>query len=170
MDDLTATQLLPPDAAPRVISVRLALPGFAGAWSHCGGLADYLARYAASDRFDPEALTTQLGTYINELLELLVRQGFDRGELCVDLYRRGDALALHLRLPGGREQRAALAAIFAHLDLPDLDAAYRARLPLLTSAPHPADPLLELAAVFGVRPVLEDSDEHLHLTLTVPAE
>jgi hypothetical protein len=170
MSDSTATQPPTPDAAQRVISLRLALPGFAGAWSHCGGLADYIARYAASDRYDPEGLTTQLATYINELLELLTRQGFSRGELGVHVHRQGEALAVRLRLPGDPAQLSALAQLFAHLDAPDLEAAYRARLPHLTGAPHPADPLLELAAVFGVRPVLEASEGHLEITLTVAAE
>lgn len=60
-------------AASRIVEATLSIEGFADAWPHCQHVADFLARFAASDRYDPEQLTTRLSTFLHEALELVLR-------------------------------------------------------------------------------------------------
>ena len=59
------TGLTDNDRSP-VVTATISVEGFVDGWIHCQHIADYLARFAASDRFDPAQLTTRLSTYLNE--------------------------------------------------------------------------------------------------------
>ncbi|MBK9755446.1 MAG: hypothetical protein IPO88_18440 [Nannocystis sp.] len=97
----------PDSAATPVVTATLSIAGFIDGWIHCQHVADYLARFAASDRFDPAQLTTRLSTYLNEALELVFRSQpippapGAPGEIVVAIHRLPDRLQVELRCPAG---------------------------------------------------------------------
>ena len=180
-------------APSQVISLRLALAGFAESWSHCGAVADYVARYAASDRFDPEGLTTRLSSFLNEVLELIyANHGADRGGakegppvLAIDVTREESALhvacahnrldvvrLLHVAcaLPADDAVASAFERALAGLDDPDLRSRYRDGFDAGLDEARVEAPFLEMAGVHGIAPVLNRSGDHVVVRLTIPAE
>ena len=166
--ETTSATEAPPAPTP-VIAVRLDLAGFTASWSHCGGLADYVARFAASDRFDPEALTTTIASHLDEILEVLFHH-VAVGWVDLTVRRAGAALVIACAVPVDDAQAAALRRIFAGLEGPGLRAEYLARLPRLLVEPAPEAGILEMAALHGVTPALAESPGRAVVTLTLDAE
>ena len=170
-----------------VVRASFSMQGFMDGWLHCRHVADYLARFASSDRFDPEQLTTRLSTYLNEALELVFRSAPGPGELVVTIHRQHDRLEVALACPlagDDRMRRSVRRATEA-----DAVAAYRrgfvdllarseaGRAPpasedLATSeAEWEADAgLLELVALHGITLALHEPGDALVLHMTVPHE
>ncbi len=163
----------PCDAASRVVAATLELRGLVDSWPHCQHVADFLARFAASDRFDPEQLTTRLATYLHEVLELVRRchaAGAARGDLVITLGRRGDRLQLDVAVPvdeaaGDRLRRSVRRASAA-----DPAAAYRAEFAAAIAGDDEDAGLLELVALHGVTCTAIDAGDVLTLSLSVPHE
>ncbi|MBH23474.1 MAG: hypothetical protein CMH57_03215 [Myxococcales bacterium] len=85
-----------------IIATRFDVRGLRDSWSHCSQAANYLARYAASDNFDPERQATVLSELLNEVLEFAFEIA-DDGEVEIALSRDpGGALTLQARIPGNR--------------------------------------------------------------------
>jgi hypothetical protein len=168
------------DAPTPVVTATLSLHGFADGWPHCHHVADYLARFAASDRFDPEQLTTRLSTYLNEVLELVHRDladarpdapapGRPTGALVIAVRRAADRLRVAVAVPApGAERLGRSAAVAAG---PDAAAEYRRRLAAaLGGGPGDGLGLLELAALHGIGFELGGDDGALTVTMIVPHE
>ena len=154
-----------------VVRASFSMQGFMAGWMQCRHVADYLARFAASDRFDPERLTTRLSTYLNEALELVFRSAPGPGQLVVTIHRRHDHLQVTLACPvtaDDRMRRSVRRASGA-----EAAANYRRGLvDLLRPAddghapPAREDPdaweadagLLELVALHGIILALDDDD------------
>lgn len=174
-DETTSPPAAPATAPPgsggdrHVMSVRLALPGFVDSWSHCGGLADFVARFAASDRYDPEGLTTRISSHLDEILEVLFGV-VAVGHADVDVHRRDDAVEVACDVPVDDAQSAELARIFRGLEGRDLRAEYRELLPHLLVEMRPEAAILEMAGLHGVVPVLEVAPGRARITLTIAAE
>ena len=89
---------LPPGlaaGASPVIRATFSTHGFIDGPQHCQQVADYLARFAASD-FDLEPLTTRLTTHLHALLGLVIRGDPGPGLLVLAIDRRPDRLELAL--------------------------------------------------------------------------
>jgi hypothetical protein len=160
-------------AASPVVSATLSLSGFADAWPHCQHVADFLARFTASDRYDPEQLTTRLSTYLHELLELVLRGGVAAaaaGDLEIAVRRRGDRLELDVAVPAAGDAGELLRRSVDRARVPDPAAAYRAGFADMVRGDDDGAGLLELVAHHGVELAVADADERLTITLRVPHE
>ena len=163
-----------------VVTASFSIQGFVDGWIHCQHVADYLARFAASDRFDPEQLTTRLSTYLNEALELVFRchepAGPRAGELVIAIHRGSDRLQIELRCPlagGGDRLRRSVERAAG----PEVAAAYRRDFAALLTADADDDAeeeagLLELVALHGITLALDGADgaDAVVLCMTVPHE
>lgn len=153
------------DSATPVVTATLSLAGFIDGWIHCQHVADYLARFAASDRFDPAQLTTRLSTYLNEALELVFRSdsptpptptpqphtdapqpahtlaAAPTGEIVIAIHRLPDRLQVELRCPAASERMRRSVRRAAEADAA---ATYRRDLPELLHG----DPL-QAGGAFG---------------------
>lgn len=161
-------------AAAPVTRVTLELRGFVDAWAHCQHVADFVARFAASDRYDPEQLTTRLATYLHEVLELVRRchlAGAADGDLGIAVHRRGDRLLLDVTVPLDADAGDRLRRSVVRATGPDPAAAYRAGLAAALRDGDSDDAgLLELVALHGVGLAAIASADVLTLTLSVPHE
>ena len=153
----------------KVISMRLALSGFSETWAQCRVVADYIARYAASDRFDPEGLATQISSFVNEVLELSFAN-HGEGTMGVDVTREEVAVHVSCVFPTNDEVTAAFQRALGGLSSPDIQARHRQGFLALLDAPDPAGAFVEMAAVHGVAPQLTLRDDSLLVSLTIPAE
>jgi hypothetical protein len=171
-----------PDASP-VVRASFSMQGFMDGWMHCRHVADYLARFAASDRFDPERLTTRLSNYLNEALELVFRSAPGPGQLVVTIHRKHDRLEVTLACPvpvDDRLRRSVRRATEA-----EAAANYRRGFAELVrrgdvgARPASEDPdeweadagLLELVALHGITLALSRvADDAVVLHMTVPHE
>ncbi len=176
-----------PEASP-VVTATLSTRGFVDGWSHCQHVADYLARFAASDRFDPEQLTTRLSTYLNEVLELVFRAATGRsepGDLVIAIHRLPDRLQVEFRCPvdADSEGAARLRRSVRRATEPDAAALYRRSFAdLLAAGAGEGDPgepaedgdgdagLLELVALHGITLALREASDAVVLSMTVPHE
>lgn len=156
-------------APSRVISLRLALSGFAESWSHCSTVADYLARYAASDRFDPEGLTTRISSFLNEVLELGYRNHCG-GTVAIDVTREETAIHVACEVPADDAVAGVFAEALDGLDDPDLRDRHRDGFLALLDDPKPTGAFVEMAAIHGLTPTLQRGDGAVVVTLTIPAE
>jgi hypothetical protein len=183
LSDGTTSLASPPDGttpATRVVSATLSLGGFVAAWPHCQHVADFLARFAASDRYDPEQLTTRLATYLHEVLELVCRSHADgepepgeAADLVVAVHRNRERLELTLTIPGpaGAGPGERLRRGVRRLGERDLAAAYRDAF--TAAAAGEVDDgagLLELVALHGITVSVVDAGDAVALTLAVPHE
>ncbi|MBL9099719.1 MAG: hypothetical protein JNL82_02110 [Myxococcales bacterium] len=175
-------------SAARIVEATLSIADFADAWPHCRHVADFLARFAASDRYDPEQLTTRLSTFLHEALELVLRSRGPRpaadatepasthladqhaGDLVVAIHRRGDRLELALAVPAGGAAGEALRRSVRRAAAPDAAAAYRAGFAAAIDGDEDGVGLLELVAHHGLELGVDDTAERLALTLRVPHE
>lgn len=149
----------------------LELRGFADAWVHCQHVADFLARFAASDRYDPEQLTTRLSTYLHEVLELVLRchaAGASDGVLVIAVFRRADRLQIDVAVPVDADAGDRLRRCVRRAAGPDPNAAYRAGF--AAAADDEGAGLLELVAVHGVGFTAQEAGDVVTLTLTVSHE
>jgi hypothetical protein len=156
-----------------VISATLSLDGFIGDWPHCQHVADDLARFAASDRFDPEQLTTRLSTYLNEVLELVYRcqVGPPAGDLVIAIHRAADRLFVEVAVPIAADAHARLRHHVRRAGAPEAAAAYRqAFAGELADAEDDGAGLLELVALHGVTFALRETDERVAVIMSVPQE
>ena len=153
----------------KVISMRLALSGFSETWAQCRVVADYIARYAASDRFDPEGLATQISSFVNEVLELSFAN-HGEGTMGVDVTREEVAVHVSCVLPTNDEVTAAFQRALGGLSSADIRARHRQEFLAFLDAPEPAGAFVEMAAVHGVLPQLTLRDDSLLVSLTIPAE
>jgi len=158
-----------------VVTATLSLRGFIDDWSHCQHVAEFVARFAASDRFDPEQLTTRLATYLHELLELVLRchnaGEAPGGELVVAIVRRADRLQLAVAVPVDAASGERLRRSVRRAGAGDPAAAYHADFAGIVAGDDDAGAgLLELVALHGVVFAARDDGDVLTLTLTVPHE
>ncbi|MEL6178855.1 MAG: hypothetical protein AAFS10_07870 [Myxococcota bacterium] len=87
-----------------IISMELAAAGLRDSWSHCSQAANYLARYASSNHFDPERQTTVLSDILNEVLELTFELASEHpSPIQVDLGRSDTHLLIRAGLPSGQD-------------------------------------------------------------------
>lgn len=142
-----------------VITLRISSRGLFDSWSHCRGIADYVARSVASDRLDPELLTARLSACLNEFLEHVFRARIDVSDVVVTLGRGGDHLIIELRIPADDELRALLTRGFSGPPRSESRA---------HAAAAPPAGLLELVAVDGVSVALRDEPAACVLVLSVP--
>jgi len=153
----------------RVISMRMALSGFAESWAQCRVVADYVARYSASDRFDAEGLTTRISSFLNEVLELIFAN-HAAGTMAIDVTREAEAIHIACGLPADAAVIAAFQGALANLDEPSLRTRHREGLLALLDTPSPAGAFIEMAAVHGLAPALTHTDASLVVSLSIPAE
>ncbi len=161
-----------------VVTASLSVEGFVDGWIHCQHLADYLARFAASDRFDPAQLTTRLSTYLNEVLELVFRSEAPTAAatpatsaIVVAIHRLPDRLQVEIQCPTSER----LCRSVRRATEPDAAAAFRRDFAdLLRQQPDGSavvdDGLLELVALHGIGLELHEADETVLLRMTVPHE
>lgn len=176
------------DGATPVVTATLSVAGFIDGWIHCQHVADYLARFAASDRFDPAQLTTRLSTYLNEALELVFRSDSSpkphpdapasltpathTGEIVIAIHRLPGSLQVEMRCPAASERlrRSVRKAAEA-----DAAATYRRhRADLLRGEPDQEaaadDGLRERVALHGIGLDLHETRDAVVLRMTVPHE
>lgn len=173
----SAHRLLSAGASP-VVRATFSMHGFMDGWLHCQHVAEYLARFAASDRFDPERLTTRLATYLNELLELVFRSAPGPGLLVVAIDRVADRLEVAVCCPLATDGADRIRHSVRRATHADLAADYRRIfLELLATPSDPGSPerdldagLLELVALHGVTLALREASDALVLHMTVPHE
>ena len=158
------------EAPTRVISLRLELDGFAAAWSHCGDVADYVARFAASDRYDPESLTTRIASYLNEVLELFFAHHSAGATLDLVVSREESALHVACTMPTNEALSATMERVFGGLSRGDLRAELRAAIEGTHGAPPPEAAFIEMAGVHGIVPRLTLDGDVVTVSLTIPAE
>lgn len=168
----SATTIAP--ASP-VVTATLSLSGFADAWPHCQHVADFLARFTASDRYDPEQLTTRLSTYLHEVLELVLRAGpvptaAPAGDLEIAVRRRGDRLELDVAVPAAGDAGELLRRSVGRAAVADPAATYRAGFAGMVRGDDEGAGLLELVAHHGVELAVADVRDRLTITLRVPHE
>lgn len=161
----------PPSADPSpIVTLRISVRGLYDSWTHCQKLADYIARFAASDRFDPEQLTTRLSTYLNEVLEFVFRARPAEGELVVSVGRASEHLVVELAVPADAALAGELRRDFERVAGDDARARYGAEFrATLERAPADAG-LLELVALHGVGLDLRERGGAGVIVLTVPHE
>lgn len=153
-----------------IVTLKLSARGLYDAWEHCRSLADYVARFVASDRFDPEQLTTRLSTYLNEVLEFVYRARPAGGDIVVGVYRGDTQIVVELALPTDATLAERLRRDFARFAEPDARDRYAAEFAAMLASP-PADAgLLELVALHGVDLALRDGDAVSTIVLTLPHE
>ncbi|MCY1063082.1 hypothetical protein [Nannocystis sp. SCPEA4] len=159
----------PPGPSP-ILTLRISVRGLYDSWTHCQRLADYIARFVASDRFDPEQLTTRLSTYLNEVLEYVFRARPSDGEIVVEVGRTDEHVIAELTMPADEALAARLRDDLGRVSQPDARARYEAEFQaMLTRAPAEAG-LLELVALHGVELGLREAGGASVIVLTVPHE
>jgi len=160
-----------------VVRASFSMQGFMDGWLHCQHAADYLARFASSDRFDPEQLTTRLSTYLNEALELVFRSAPGPGELIVTIHRQHDRLDVALACPIAGDER--MRRSVRRATEADAVATYRRGFAGLLITPPASEDLseweadaglLELVALHGITLALHEAGDALVLHMTVPHE
>ncbi len=151
--------------------MRLALSGFAESWAQSRVIADYVARYAASDRFDPEGLATRISSFVNEVLELCFTN-HGEGTMSVDVTREEEAIHVTCRVPTTPEVTAVFEQALGGLGEPDLYKRHCEGFLALLDAPQPdpAAAFVEMASLFGLTPSLTRSDDAVVVALSIPAE
>lgn len=142
-----------------VITLRISARGLFDSWSHCRGIADYVARSVASDRLDPDQLSTRLSACLSEILEHLFRARIDSSDVVVTLGRSADRLIIELYIPADDELRVRLTR--------GVSGAPRSESRAQGSEATPAG-LLELVALDGVSFALRDEPAACVLVLSVP--
>lgn len=150
--------------------MRLELDGFAAAWSHCGDVADYVARFAASDRYDPEGLTTRIASYLNEVLELLFAHHPSGASLDLVVTREESALHVACTMPTNEALSATMERIFGGLSRSDLRAELRAAIAGYDGVVPPEAAFVEMAGIHGIAPRLTQDGDAVTVSLTIPAE
>lgn len=162
-----------PTSAPAsspIITLKLSAAGLYDSFSHCQKLADYIARFAGSDRFDPEQLTTRLSTYLNEVIEYVFRARPADGEIVVEVGRTAEHIVVELTLPTDLALAERLRGDFVRVAAPDARARYAADFQAMLDRP-PADAgLLELVALHGVTLALREAASVSVIVVTVPHE
>lgn len=157
-----------------MVSAALSLRGFADAWPHCQHVAEFLARFAASDRYDPEQLTTRLATYLHEVLELIQRchtaEDPGVGDLAIAVSRRGDRLVLDVAVPVEPAPGERLRRSVARACAEEPAAAYRSGFAAAIRGDDDGAGLLELVALHGLGLAVRDAADVVTLTLSVPHE
>lgn len=151
--------------------MRLALSGFAESWAQSRVVADYVARYSASDRFDPEGLATRISSFVNEVLELAFAN-HGEGTMVVDVTREDEAIHVACTVPTNPSVTAVFDRALGDLGQPDLLKRHREGFLALLDAPEPdpAGAFVEMASVFGLTPSLLRGDDAVVVSLTIPAE
>jgi len=151
--------------------MRLSLSGFAESWAQSRVIADYVARYSASDRFDPEGLATRVSSFINEVLELIFAN-HGEGTMAVDVTREDEALHVACTVPTTPEVSAVFEHALGDLGRPLLLKRHCEGFLALLDAPEldPAGAFVEMAAVFGLTPSLTRSGDAVVVSLSIPAE
>lgn len=168
---MTTDPATPSPVAPSpIITLRISARGLYDSWTHCQRLADYVARFAASDRFDPEQLTTRLSTYLNEVLEYVFRARADDGDVVVGVSRTPEHLLVELTMPAGDGLRERLRRDFSRVSQPDAAARYAAEFRATLDHPRADAGLLELVALHGVALALREEPAHCVIVLSVPHE
>jgi hypothetical protein len=158
-----------PSPSP-IITLQLSVDGLYDSFSHCQKLADYIARFAGSDRFDPEQLTTRLSTYLNEVLEYVFRARPPSGQIVVEVGRTAEHIVVELSLPTDGALAERLRGDFARVSQPDARARYTAEFhAMLETTPEDAG-LLELVAFHGVTLALREEPSVSVIALSVPHE
>ncbi|HEY8376039.1 MAG TPA: hypothetical protein VIK91_06095 [Nannocystis sp.] len=166
---MTSAPAPQPSAGPTpILTLRVSVRGLYDSWSHCHQLADYIARFVASDRFDPEQLTTRLSTYLNEVLEYIFRARPGTGEIVVTVGRTSEHIVAELAVPSDEALAARLRDDLEQAARPDARARYEAELAALPTEPRPGTGLLELVALHGVRLDLRQEPAVSVIVLTVP--
>lgn len=154
-----------------ILTLRLTERGLYDRWDHCQGLAGYAARFAASDRFDPEQLTTRLASSLNEVLEYVFRaRPGGEGEVALHIVRNDTQTVVEVALPTDPALAERLRSEFERLALPDARERYAAGFQaMLAGAPAEAG-LLELVALHGVTLSLRDDAGAATILLSLPHE
>lgn len=154
---MTTDPAPPPPVEIPVITLRISARGLFDSWSHCRGIAEYVARSVASDRDDNEQLAARLSACLSEVLGHVFRARIDGSDVVVTLGRSADLLVIELRIPADDELRALLARGF------------RSETRVPPAEAPPAGPL-ELVALDGVSFALRDEAAACILVLSVPAK
>lgn len=153
-----------------ILTLRISVRGLHDSWTHCHRLADYIARFVASDRFDPEQLTTRLSTYLNEVLEYVFRARPTEGEIVVDVARTDAHVIAELAVPTDDALRQRLRDDLGRVSQPEARARYQAQLQAMLAGPSGESGLLELVALHGVGLALRERSGASVIVLTVPHE
>lgn len=161
--------LHPPGSSP-ILTLRISVRGLYDSWAHCHRLAEYIARFVASDRFDPEQLTTRLSTYLNEVLEYVFRARPSEGEIVVEVVRTDEHVIAELTMPTDDALAERLREDLGRAAQPDARARYEAEFQAMLARPPAEAGLLELVALHGVALALRERSGASVIVLTVPHE
>ncbi len=157
-----------------VVKATLSLDGFIDGWRHCHELADYLARFAASDRFDPAQLTTRLSTYLNEVLELLFHTHKQapaaHGHVVIEIRRQADRLYVEIAVPTADDNPLLRETLRQAVTSASPEDYRREFLEPQAAACGTSAGLRELVALHGIAIELRETDTTFTLRLTVPHE
>ena len=158
-----------PGSSP-ILTLRISVRGLHDSWTHCHSLANYIARFVASDRFDPEQLTTRLSTYLNEVLEYVFRARPTEGEIVVDVSRTDDHVIAELAVPADDALAQRLRDDLGRVAEPEARARYEAQFQAMLARPADESGLLELVALHGVGLALRERAGASVIVLSVPHE
>ena len=163
-------------AAPRpdlkrrpVVAVQFSANGFADNWLHCQQLADFLARVAASDRYDSEHHATLFSHFLNELLEVVFRLHAPGREIFVHVFKTGDELLIELRIPIDPETEQAYHDLFGALGDGDTREFLRKHIQKIPAkGPQHETAFLELAGIYHMKIDLQSEASERTLVLSMP--
>ncbi len=159
-----------PDLKRRpVVAVQFSANGFADNWLHCQQLADFLARVAASDRFNSEHHATLFSHFLNELLELVFRLHAPGREIFVHVFKTGDELLIELRIPIDPETEQAYQELFGALGEGDTREFLRKHIQKIPGrGPQRETAFLELAGIYHMKLDLQSAASERTLVLSMP--
>jgi hypothetical protein len=151
-----------------VLTTRLSAAEMVGDFRRCAVTADYVAGYAASDRFDPLELSSRLSACLGEVLELAHRHGSPEGEVVLEVARESAGLRVRVAIPVDPARRAWLREALALVEGVDAGDRYRAGFLGMLQGTPPGAGLLEQVALHGVEAHVEEVPGGLVVTVRVP--
>ncbi|MCA9688928.1 MAG: hypothetical protein KC636_04915 [Myxococcales bacterium] len=165
----TTTMELPDAQRRPVVAVQLSCESYAESWQHCQQVADFVARVAASDRFDAERHTTLFSNFINELLELVFRMHAPGRAVVLQVFKVVDELLLELTVPVDGETEAAYRELFAGLEAGDHREFLRTHIHKVSGkVPSTETSLYELAGIFEMKLNLRAEEAGRSMLLSMP--
>jgi hypothetical protein len=132
------------------------MAAFAGDWSHCDQVANYLAQLVSHDRADTFLYSNLLSTVLNELLEAVFARHRPAGNLQCLLGRSGAVDRIELAIPVDDEARGFYERSVAAARETGVAEIYTRSL-LGKEPPERSLGILELAADYGARFSIESA-------------
>lgn len=160
----------PQSGTSPILTLRLSVRGLCDGRDHSHRLADFIGRFVASDRFDPEPLTTRLSTYLDEVFEHVIQARPGAGDLVVEVGRTAEHVLAELTLAADDALARRLREDLGQVARQDADAGHELECRPTRPGSPAAARLLDLAARHGVALTLRERPGACVIVLAVPHE